>query len=262
MKKRAIVFIHGLWLHASSWQAWMDFFSQHGYIVLNPAWPGDGMTVEDSRRNRQTIGNHGMKEVADSYAAIIEGLNEPPVLIGHSFGGLIAQILLARGIAAAGIAIDPAPMKGIWQLPFSALRSSWPVLRNPFNLKKAVCLTFDQFHYAFGNAIPEDEARILYRRWTIPAPAKPLFQAAAASLLGSETKVNTRNAVRGPLLVTGGERDHIVPALLSRAAVKKYNPGVVTDYKQFGGRGHSLTIDHGWPELADYCLKWLNKNGL
>lgn len=257
-----IVFIHGLWLHASSWQAWMDYFSDHGYTVLNPGWPGDGATVEDSRNNPTAIANHGVKEVADRYAAIIQNLAEPPIVIGHSFGGLLAQILLGRGIAAAAIAIDPAPMKGVWQLPFSALRSSWPVLRNPFNRKKAVPLTFDQFHYAFGNAIPEDEARELYIKYAIPAPAKPLFQAAAASLAGSETKVDIRNVSRGPLLITGGEKDHTVPALLSRAAVKKYPAGAVTDYKQFAGCGHSLTVDHGWRAIAEYSLAWLNRYAL
>ena len=262
MAKRTVVFIHGLWLHSSSWQAWMDFFSQHDYPVLNPGWPGDGRTVEGSRKNGQNIGNRGVKEVADSYAAIIGTLNQPPIIIGHSFGGLIAQILLGRGMAAAGIAIDPAPMKGIWQLPFSALRSSWSVLRNPFNLKKAVPLTFEQFRYAFGNAIPEDEARTLYQKWTIPAPARPLFQAAIASFLGSETKVDTGNAARGPLLITGGEKDHIVPAVLSRVAAGKYNAGRVTDYKLFEARGHTLAIDHGWRELAEYSLLWLNRNGL
>jgi non-heme chloroperoxidase len=262
MTKRTILFIHGLWVHASSWQVWMDFFSQYDYPVLNPGWPGDGRTVEDSRKNLQTIGNRGVKEVADSYAAIISGLKEPPIVIGHSFGGLIAQILLARGVAAAGIAIDPAPMKGVWQLPFSALRSSWPVLRNPFNLRKAVPLTFEQFRYAFGNAISEDEARALYQKWTIPAPARPLFQAAISSLLGSETKVNTGNVARGPLLITGGAKDHIVPPVLSRAAAGKYKRGVVTDYKLFEARGHTLTIDHGWRELAEYSLNWLNRNGL
>ena len=261
MTKRTIVFIHGLWLHASSWQPWMEYFRQHGYPALNPGWPGDSLTVTETKEHPQLIANHGVKEVADSYASIIATLDEPPIVIGHSFGGLIAQILLSRGIAVAAIAIDPAPMKGIWQLPFSALRSSWSVLSNPFNLKKAVSLTFKQFRYAFGNAIPEIEAKAIYDKWAIPSPARPLFQTATASFFGSETKVDTRNVTRGPLLITGGEKDHIVPAILSRAAAKKYKPSVITDYKLFENRGHTLALDHGWQELAAYSLAWLNRNG-
>ncbi|MES1222603.1 MAG: alpha/beta hydrolase, partial [Bacteroidota bacterium] len=155
MAKRTIVFIHGLWIHASAWQPWMDFFQQQGYATLNPGWPGDSPTVEACRQNPGAIANRGVQEVADSYAKVIATLSEPPVLIGHSFGGLLTQVLLGRGIAAAGVAIDPAPIKGVWQLPFSALKSSLPVLGNPFNLKKAISLTFNQFRYAFGNAIPE-----------------------------------------------------------------------------------------------------------
>ena len=170
----------------------------------------------------ESIANRGVTEIANSYAKVIASLSEPPILIGHSFGGLITQVILGRGIAAAGIAIDPAPIKGVWQLPFSALKASFPVLGNPFNLKKAISLTFSQFRYGFANAVPRKEAEELYDRWTIPAPARPLFQAAAATFAGSETKVNTANPTRGPLLITGGERDHIAPPLLGKASLKKY----------------------------------------
>jgi non-heme chloroperoxidase len=261
MAKKTILFIHGLWIHASSWQPWIDFFNNEGYQTLNPGWPGDSSTVEECRSNSLAIANRGVAEVADSYAKVISSLGETPVVIGHSFGGLLAQVILARGIASAGIAIDPAPMKGVWQLPFSALRASFPVLGNPFNLKKAVSLTFNQFKYGFANAVPEEEARELYNRWTIPAPARPLFQAATASFSGSETKVDISNSTRGPLLITGGEKDHIAPPVLGRASQKKYDSSVVTDFKLFEGRGHSLIVDHGWKEVAEYCLGWLNKNG-
>ncbi|MDP4252327.1 MAG: alpha/beta fold hydrolase [Bacteroidota bacterium] len=261
MAKKAIVFIHGLWIHASSWQPWMDFFNERGYQTLNPGWPGDSATVAECRANPQAIANRGVTEVADSYAKLIASLAEPPIVIGHSFGGLLTQVILGRGIAAAGIAIDPAPMKGVWQLPFSALKASLAVLGNPFNLKKAVSLSFDQFRYGFANAVPEAEARELYERWTIPAPGRPLFQAAFASIAGSETKVNTANSTRGPLLITGGEKDHIAPAVLGRASLKKYNSSVITEFKLFEGRGHSLIVDHGWKEIAGYALAWLGKNG-
>jgi non-heme chloroperoxidase len=262
MEKRTIVFIHGLWIHASSWQPWMDFFNEHGYKTLNPGWPGDSPSVAECRTNPQPIANRGVTEIADSYAKVIASLPEPPIVIGHSFGGLIAQVILGRGIAAGGIAIDPAPMKGVWQLPFSALKASFPVLGNPFNLKRAISLTFNQFSYGFANAVPEQEARELYDRWTIPAPARPLFQAAFATFAGSETKVNTANTTRGPLLITGGEKDHIAPPILGKASLKKYNSSVITEFKLFDGRGHSIASDHGWKEVAEYSLAWLNKNGL
>ncbi len=263
MEKRTIVFIHGLWIHASSWQPWMQLFNEKGYKTLNPGWPGDSPTVEGSRADAKAIANRGVVEVADSYAKIMASLPEPPVVIGHSFGGLLAQVILGRGIAAAAVAIDPAPIKGVWQLPLSALKASFPVLGNPFNLKKAISLTFEQFRYGFANAVPEQEARELYDRWTIPAPARPLFQAATATLNPSaETKVNTANATRGPLLITGGEKDHIAPPILGKASLKKYNPSVITEFKLFEGRGHSLVVDHGWREVAEYILAWLNKNGL
>jgi non-heme chloroperoxidase len=262
MKKKTILFIHGLWIHASSWQPWMDLFQEHGYETLNPPWPGDSSTVEESRANPQTIANRGVTEVANSYAKVIASLPEPPIVIGHSFGGLIAQVILGRGIAAAGIAIDPAPMKGVWQLPFSALKASLPVLGNPFNLKKAVSLSFNQFRYGFANAVPIEEAKELYNKWMIPAPCRPLFQAAFATIAGSETKVDITNKSRGPLLITGGEKDHIAPPILGTASQKKYNTSVITDFKLFEGRGHSLIVDHGWKEVAEYSLNWIHKHGL
>lgn len=261
MNPKKIVFIHGLWIHATSWEPWMEFFNQRGYETLNPAWPGDAATVSECRSNPQPIANRGVTEVVDAYAKVIATLSEPPIVIGHSFGGLIAQILLGRGVAAAGIAIDPAPIKGVWQLPFSALKASLPVLGNPFNLKKAVSLTFDQFRYGFANAVPLDEARALYGLWAIPAPARPLFQAAIASIAGHETKVDTANTSRGPLLITGGERDHIAPPVLGKATFRKYPRNVVTEFKLFENRGHSLVMDAGWREVAEYCQTWLNKNG-
>jgi len=259
---KTIVFIHGLWIHASSWQPWMDFFNAQGYKTLNPAWPGDSLTVAECRSNPQAIANRGVTEIVDSYAKIIATLPEPPIVIGHSFGGLIAQILLGRGVAAAAIAIDPAPIKGVWQLPLSALKASFPVVGNPFNLKKAKSLTFEQFRYGFANAVPEQEARELYDRWTIPAPCRPLFQAATASFAGSETKANTQNTTRGPLLITGGEKDNIAPPILGKASLKKYNASVISEFKLFEGRGHSLIVDHGWKDVAEYGLAWLNQHGL
>jgi len=201
----------------------MQFFADHGYETLNPGWPGDGSTVEESRENTEAIANHGITEIADGYASVIESFPSEPFLIGHSFGGLIVQILLGRGIASAAIAIDPAPMKGVWQLPFSALKASFAVLDNPFHLNKSVSLTYKQFRYAFANAVPEEKAKELYEQSTVPSPARPLFQAAFATLNpDAQNKVITSNATRGPLLITSGEKDHTVPPVISEAAFKKY----------------------------------------
>ena len=264
MAKNPIVFIHGLWMHSGTWKPWMQFFGEHGYESVNPDWPGDGVTVEESRANGKAIANHGVKEVADSYTKVIESLPAKPILIGHSFGGLIVQILLGRGIAAAGIAIDPAPIKGVWQLPLSALKASFPVLGNPFNLTRSVSLTYDQFHYGFANNLPEQEAKELYDRYTVPSPGRPLFQVAFATLNPyAQNKVNTKNGTRGPLLITSGEKDHIVPPILSLATFNKYKrSSAVTELKSFANRGHSLAIDHGWKEIAEYSLNWLNQKGL
>ncbi len=264
MSKKPIVFVHGLWMHANTWEPWMLFFSENGYQSINPPWPGDSATVAASRANPKSIANRGVREVADSYAKVIATLPEPPILIGHSFGGLIVQNLLGRGIVSAAIAIDPAPIKGVWQLPFSSLKASLPVLGNPFNLKKAISLTFKEFQYGFANAVPEAEAKELYERAAIPAPGRPLFQAATATLNPfSQTKVNTKNATRGPLLITAGESDHIAPPVLGKSTLKRYRHSpAITEFKSFPNRGHSLALDHGWREVAEYSLAWLNKYGL
>ena len=264
MAKRTVVFVHGLWMHSDTWKPWMNFFNEHGYETMNPSWPGDGNTVKASRSNPQEIANRGVKEVADHYANKITSLKELPILIGHSFGGLLVQILLGRGLGAAAIAIDPAPMKGVWQLPFSALRASFPVLSNPFNISKSVSLSPGQFRYAFANMLSDEEAKELYDNYTVPSPGRPLFQAATATLNpNSETRVNVANATRGPLLITSGENDHLVPEVLAKAAFKKYSKSpAITEFKSFPNRGHSLAIDHGWKEIAEYSLTWLNKHGL
>lgn len=259
---KTIVFIPGLWMHSSSWQQWMDYFKEQGYKTLNPDWPGNASTVAECRANPASIANRGVTEIVDSYAEVIATLPELPIIIGHSFGGLIGQILLGRGLASGCVAIDPAPMKGVWQLPISVFKASLPVLGNPFNFTKANSLTFKQFCYGFANAITEKEAKELYDRFTIPAPCRPLFQAATASFAGIETKVNTKNTTRGPLLITGGSEDNQAPPILGRASIKKYNSSLISDFKLFEGRGHSLVIDSGWKEIAAYSLAWLKKNGL
>jgi len=259
-----VLFVHGLWLHADSWGAWADKFREAGYEPSAPGWPGDGATAEETRDNADRVANHGIDDVVAHYASVIDGLGAKPIAIGHSFGGLIVQRLLGEDRAAAAVAIDPAPIKGILYLPPSALRVASIALRNPANRGKAIALTESQFRYGFGNAVSEDESAELFERWTIPSPARPLFEAAAANFSpGSPARVNTANKTRGPLLVTAGGRDHTVPAAISHATVKQYaHSPALTELKEFPSRGHSLTIDSGWAEVADAVLDWLKAKGL
>jgi pimeloyl-ACP methyl ester carboxylesterase len=259
-----VIFIHGLWLHASSWQPWLDLFATAGYAPTAPGWPGDPTTVVDARQHPELLAGHGIDEVTGHYAQIIAGLDRPPILVGHSFGGTIVEKLLGEGLGAAGVAIDAAPIKGVLPVPISSLRSAFPALKNPANQKRAVSLTGEQFRYAFGNAIDGAESDELYAKWAIPAPGKPLFQAAAANLsIHSEAKVDTDNPDRGPLLLIMGGQDHTVPEAITKSTLKQYrDSSAITDLVEFPDRGHSLVIDSGWPEVAQACLDWLSKNGL
>jgi len=262
--KHPVVFVHGLWLHAESWNNWIEFFREHGYDASAVSWPGDSETTEATRRKPDAVAGYGVGEIADHIAGQIKLLNQKPILIGHSFGGLLVQNLLGRNLAAAAVAIDPAPIKGVPELPLSALKSSFPVLGNPFNFKRAISLTEPQFRFGFTNAVPEQEAKELYAKYAMPAPGRPLFQAATATFNpNSATKVNLANKTRGPLLLISGAEDHTVPPVLVKSALKAYrHSSAVTEFKEFAGRGHSLTIDSGWRELADYILGWLNARGL
>jgi pimeloyl-ACP methyl ester carboxylesterase len=259
-----VVFIHGLWLHASSWESWAELFSAAGYDPIAPGWPGDSDTVEASRTNPDSIADQGIDDVTRHYQAIIDTLPSRPILIGHSFGGMIAEKLLGLDYGAAAIGIDAAQIKGVLPLPLSALHSTLPVFKNPANKHKAVSLTAEQFRFSFGNAVSEEESNALYERWAIPAPGKPLFEAAVANFsLHSPAKVNTDNEGRGPLLLIMGGQDHTVPEAITKATVKQYrHSSAVTELEEFSDRGHSLTIDSGWREVADLCLAWLAKQGL
>jgi non-heme chloroperoxidase len=256
-----VVFIHGLWLLPSSWDRWAVVFEEAGFTALTPGWPDDPDTVAEANANPKVFAGKTVGQVADHYADVIQKLDEKPVVIGHSFGGLLTQIIAGRGLAAASVAIDPAPFRGVLPLPISALRASSPVLTNPANRNRAVPLTFEQFRYAFANAVDEDEAKELYKTFAVPAPGAPLFQAAAANFNPwTEAKVDSRNPDRGPLLIISGEKDHTVPWAIANASFKKQDRNeAVTEIVEIPNRGHALTIDSGWREVADKALAFVKR---
>jgi non-heme chloroperoxidase len=256
-----VVFIHGLWLLPSSWDRWAAVFEEAGYTTLSPGWPDDPDTVEEANANPAVFARKTVGQVADHFADVIGKLDKKPAVIGHSFGGLLTQILAGRGLSAASVAIDPAPFRGVLPLPISALKSASPVLTNPANRHRAVPLTYEQFRYGFANAVSEDEAKQLYDAYAVPASGAPIFQAATANLNPwTEAKVNSKNPERGPLLLISGEKDHTVPWALTNAAYKKQkrNEGV-TEIVEIKGRGHALTIDSGWREVADTALAFVKR---
>ena len=260
-----VVFIHGLWIHSRAWAPWIELFASNGYAPSAPGWPGDADTVEATRANPDALDGVGIEQICHHYADHIETLDAKPIVIGHSFGGLIAQELLANDLAIAGVAIDPAPIKGVKKLPFSQLRSGFPVLGNPANKKRTVSLTAKQFRYSFGNAISPEESDALHEAWTIPGPGRPLFEDATANFTrNSPAAVDTHTAVRGPLLLASGTQDHTVPKAVTLEVLSMYadNEASTTDYHEFEGRGHSLTIDSGWREVADVTLEWLASKSL
>jgi alpha-beta hydrolase superfamily lysophospholipase len=254
-----VVFIHGLWISHTAWQPWIEHFAAHGHNAIAPAWPGEHATVEETRLHAADQAGFGIDELTEHFAHVLDQFDTPPVVIGHSFGGLIAQKLLGQNKAAAAIAIDPAPIKGVKPLPIAQLRSAFPVLGNPLNRGRAKGLTEAQWRYGFGNALTEKESNALWEQWSIPSPGKPLFQAAVANFSGrSPAKVDTATATRGPLLITGGTVDHTVPLVSAKATHGLYQKsGTETDFHEFEGRGHSLTIDNGWRDVADVALSWM-----
>ena len=255
------VFIHGLWLLPSSWDRWAALFEEAGYTPLTPRWPDDPDTVAEANAHPEVFAGKTIGQVADHFAGVIEQLDRKPAVIGHSFGGLLAQIIAGRGLAAASVAIDAAPFRGVLPLPISSLKSARPVLGNPLNRHRAVPLTYEQFRFGFANAVEEDEAKALYEEFAVPASGAPLFQAATANLNPwSEAKVNTENPDRGPLLLISGETDNTVPWAIVHASFEKQkrNPGI-TEIVQIPNRGHALTIDSGWREVATTALEFVKR---
>jgi non-heme chloroperoxidase len=255
------VFIHGLWLLPSSWDRWAEVFAQAGYTPVLPGWPDDPETVDEANAHPEVFAGKTVGQVADHLSDLVGKLKKKPAVIGHSFGGLLTQIIAGRGLAAVSVAIDPAPFRGVLPLPVSALKSASPVLGNPANRSRAVPLTYEQFRYAFANAVSEDEAKELYDTYAVPAAGVPLFQAATANFNPwTEVKVNSKNPERGPLLLISGEQDHTVPWAIANASYKKQKRNEsVTEIVEIEGRGHALTIDSGWREVCDTALAFVKR---
>lgn len=263
IKPNPVIFIHGMWIHSSAWQPWLELFESRGYSVSAPGWPGDAPTVAETREHPEAMNNIGIEQMVDHYAGLIGTPEIKPVLVGHSFGGLIAQELLANGVAAAAVAIDPAGIKGVKALPFAQLRSAFPVLGNPANRHRGVSLTAKEFRYAFGNMLTEEESDELHAAWNIPGPGLALFQDAGANFARhSPAQVDTHKAGRGPLLLTSGTDDHTVPLKVTEEVFGMYSQGPAdTEFHKFEGRGHSLTLDSGWKDVAEVALNWFAAKG-
>ncbi|AQA04243.1 alpha/beta hydrolase [Mycobacterium sp. MS1601] len=256
-----VVFVHGLWLLDSSWDRWATYFHTAGYAPVTPGWPDDPETIEAARQDPSVFAGKGIGDVAAYQAAVIDRLDRKPAVVGHSFGGLLAQILAGRGLSSATVAIDPAPTRGVLPLPATALKAAAPVLLNPANRHRAVALTFEQFRFGFANAVSEEEAHQLYQQYHVPGSGIPVFEAALANLdPRSEAKADATNPDRGPMLIVSGEQDHQVPWAIAKATYKRQakNPGV-TEIVEIPGRGHSLTIDHGWESVAEVAVEFISR---
>jgi non-heme chloroperoxidase len=259
--KTPVVFIHGLWLLPSSWDRWAEVFEQAGFAAVTPSWPDDPETIEEARAHPEILAGKTLGQIADHVVEVIQALTKKPVVMGHSTGGLLAQMIADRGLSAATVAIDPGPFRGVLPLPVSALRSAAPVLTNPLNRKRAVTLSLDQFKYGWANALGDDEAKELYDSYHVAAPGVALMQMANANINPwTEAKLDPANPDRGPLLIIDGEKDHTVPWAIANASYKRQrrNPAV-TEITKVPNRGHSLTIDSGWREVADTALKFVQR---
>ena len=259
-----VVFIHGLWLHATGWTNWLELFESAGYEPVAPGYPGDGASVQETRSHPERLAGLGIDDLTAAYTKVIAALPAKPIVIGHSLGGLIAQKLLAQGTAVAAVAVNPGQIKGVLRVPLVQLRSGSAALSRPGNRRRAISLTAKQFRFGFGNALSATESQDLFDRWAIPGPGRPAFEVATSNLRRtSPAAVDTRLDDRGPLLFIAGGADHIAPAAVVKAARDLYATSRATaDYHEFPGRGHTMVLDHGWRDVAEYSLDWLDRQGL
>lgn len=254
-----IVLIHGLWMTPRSWEHWAARYTDRGYRVLTPAYPGLEVEVEALRLDPSPIAALTMPDTVKHYEDVIGGLDRPPILMGHSQGGVLVQILLDRGLGAAGVAIDSVPAEGINVVPFSQVRASFPVLSNPANRHKAVPLTPEQFHYAFTNTLTEEELAAAYERYYVPAPGRFIWDGVLANFTPGhqDAYVNFRNDDRAPLLFIAGGEDHLMPPSVNKSNADHYRElSAVTDYHELPGRSHFTVGQPGWEAVADYALRW------
>ncbi|KZM79248.1 carboxylesterase [Cellulosimicrobium sp. I38E] len=259
---RPVLFVHGLWLLSSSWDRWRALFEEAGYTTVAPGWPDDPATVAEAREHPEAFARKMVQEVTDHYLEAAAALDHQPAVVGHSFGGLIAQKIAGEGVSVVTVAVDPAPFQGVLPIPASALKSAFPVVSNPANTRRAVTLTFEQFTFGWANALDESEARELYETFHVAAAGNPIFQAVTANLNPfSETKVDTKNPDRGPLLIISGEKDHTVPHAIAHSAytIQAKHNDALTEFTELPDRGHSLTIDHGWREVAATALEFVDR---
>src|ERR1041385_6899759 len=256
-----VVFIHGLWLLPSSWGNWVDFFKESGYAPLTPDWPDDPETVEEARANPDVLAKKTLKQVADHTTEIINALDKKPAVIGHSTGGLLAEMIAGKGLSAATVAIDPGVFRGVLPLPFSVLKGVGPFLIDPRTRGRAITLTFDKFKFGWTNALDEKESKELYDTYHVACSGIALVQMGNANINPwTEAKVDTKNPGRGPLLIIDGEKDHTVPWAIANAAYKRqrHNPAK-TEIVKIPNRGHSLTIDHGRRQVAQTALDFVKR---
>lgn len=260
--KQPVVFVHGLWLLDSSWDRWASFFEQAGYVAVTPGWPDDPTSVEQAHQNPEVFAGKSVGDVVAYQQMIIDRLDRKPAIIGHSFGGVLVQMLAGRGLSAATCAVDPAPSRGVLPLPLDALRAAAPVLLNPANRNKAITLTYEQFRFGFANAVSEEEAHQLYEQFHVAGSGIPLFQAAFANINPrTEVQADKTTPDRGPMLIISGEKDHQAPTAIAQATFKQQqkNQTAVTEFVEIPGRGHSLTIDSGWQQVAQTCLDFISR---
>jgi pimeloyl-ACP methyl ester carboxylesterase len=263
---RTIVFIHGAWVTADCWDRMLPWFEARGYRCIAPAWPGKDRMVEAIRADPSPLKGLGIGEIVDHYDRLVRSLDdpEPPILIGHSFGGLFTQILLDRGLGAAGVAIDPAPPKGVWPFEPTAFRALFGALTRYLLGSRVVRWSFGSFRYAFVHLLPLEEAKAAYDRQVVPETGRIFFQSAIAMLSPrSPTRVSFANSERAPLLIIAGGADRIVPPVINRRNVQAFSKSTArTDFREFPGRNHWIIAQDGWEEVAEHIASWLDAQGL
>jgi pimeloyl-ACP methyl ester carboxylesterase len=264
MASNNIVLIHGLWTTPLAFEFWAHNYSERGYMVYAPSWPGMERDIRALRRTPDSFASLGLREITDHYERFVLALDEPPILVGHGIGGLVVQALLDRGLGICGVAVASAPIRGIWTLPYTKMRVVTPQLFKSRRSRRTVALTPAQFHYAFMNTSPREEAQRAFERYAVPGPRRVLFQAELANLNPfAETAINVRRNNRAPLLLIAASQDHLAPPSVVLANARAYrNSLATTEFREFPGRTHFIIVQSGWREVANYTLDWVRDQEL